>query len=127
MRTKRRVRWPYDATALTAVFATRAHALEGTLGDFVALVMRAQSVERMLSTKGEPYLVVHGIDMDGKPTGPLRLWRFSPEDVEEGSIYIVRGLKIVRLSIDHGKYLACFYRTAAENVSNVPAIAAWFE
>ena len=102
--------------------------------------MRAQSVEeKTTSDKGEPYLVVHGIDMDGKATGPLRWWRFSPEDVEEGSIYIVRGLKIVtdtQWSHDHGKYMPradnskafeCSYRTAAENVSNVPAIAAWFE
>ena len=120
-------------------FATRSYVQEADLGVFIALVMRVQSVEmRTTSEKCEPYLVVHGTDMDGRNIGPLRLWRFEEADVKVRKVYIFRGLKVVLetvWSMEEWKYIPrqdkaqtveCTSRTAVENVSRVPSIAQYF-
>ena len=130
---------PYDTSTETVDFATHAYAVACNLGEFVAVVVRPNSVEaKSTSDKGEPYLVVHGKDMSGQPIGPLRLWRHHEGDVEAFSTYIMRGLKVVCETVwsedlhkyvpraDQAKTVECSFRTAVEDVSHVPSIVSWF-
>ena len=43
----------------------------------------------------QPFLLVHGYDMESVPTGSLRFWRYEDGDIVEGKTYIVCGLKVV--------------------------------
>ena len=65
-------------------FASLAIVPSAAMNSFVSLVLRVHMTkEKTTSGKGEPYLVVHGIDMDGCTISPLRLWRFEASDVRD--------------------------------------------
>ena len=76
--------------------------------------------------------------MDGTYLGPLRMWRFEEEDITAGQTYILRGMRVaVESSWDYElmKYMPradgkrtveCTSRTAAEDVTHVNAIQAYF-
>ena len=78
--------------------------------------------------------MVYGSDMEGKPVGPLRLWRFEEGDMHPRATYIFRGLKVVAETMwsnddyryiprpDKTQTVECTSRTAVEDVSHVPAI-----
>ena len=132
--------FPYDTSVVWDAFASLATVQAATLGSHVSLVLRVLMVEeKQTQDKLEPYLVVHGVDMDNIPIPPLRLWRFGPSDVQEGCCYIMRGLKIVLEKywddgawkwlprMDGQKAVECIYRTAAEDVTHVPGIMAFFK
>ena len=130
----------YDVSNVTQDFATWSYIQDCQLGQYVALVVYALSVEaKWTEATSEPFLVVHGKDMDGNRVNPLRLWRFEAGDVDQGSVYIVRGLKVVNDTYwssesgkyvprdDGGKTVEATWRTAAENVDNVSSITYYFQ
>ena len=104
----------------------------------VALVIRVQSVGEQIVQTGGPYLLVHGFDMDGVASGPLRLWRAGDGDITQGSIYIIRGLRVVQATYwsdearayvpkeDGSKTVEITIRTAFEEVTDVPEISQYF-
>ena len=54
-----------DVSTYSKDFASWGFATQGTIGEFFALVIKATSVEQKTTfDKGEPYLEVHGVDMD---------------------------------------------------------------
>ena len=67
----------------------------------------------------------------------IRLWRFEQEDMEKGSIYVIRGLRVVLetywCNIESkymptsggSKSVEASWRTAIEDVSEVPQIASY--
>ena len=67
-----------------------------------------------------------------------RLWRFEEGDVQQGLIYIARGLKVVADTYwnaeqwkyvprdDGSKTVECCWRTALEDVTQVSGIAQYF-
>ena len=128
----------YDTTTVTRDLATIAHVQEQAKGTYIALVIRPQSVEELWTQSDESYLCVHGYDMDGVATGPLRFWRHDQGDIIEGQIYIVRGLKVVDetyWSDDAYKYIPkedgtktveISFRTSLEDVTEVKDIAQYF-
>ena len=79
------------------------------------------------------------VDMEGSPVGPLRLWRFSEDEVVEGNTYIIRGLKVgeeVQWDDDQWKWvprqngvraLESTVRTALEDVTAVEDIERCFQ
>ena len=120
-------------------FATCGYVQESQLGQFVALVFLAISIEdKWTEGTGDPYALVYGRDMDGVTTGAMRFWRFEEGDVQQGSIYIARGLKVVADKYwnneeyryvprtDGVKSVECCWRTALEEVTHVSDIAFWF-
>ena len=123
---------------IAADFATIAHIQEYPKGQFVALVIRTQSVEEQYTQANEVFLLVHGFDMDGVATGALRFWRYAEGEITQGKIYIIRGLKVVEAmywSEDLWKYVPkedgtktveIGYRTAIEDVTDVMDIANYF-
>ena len=129
----------YDTSTVSQDFATWAYIQECSLGQFVALVVSVLSVEhKWTETTEDPYAVVYGKDMEGSATGALRLWRFEEEDVQQGSIYIIRGLKVVTDTCwnqdlykyapreDGSKTVECNWRTALEDVTHVTTITQFF-
>jgi len=109
------------------------------VGEHVALALRALSVEeKHTADKGDVYLVVHGVDVEGAMVANLRLWRFDNNDIMASSTYILRGLKVVPAKqwdeeqwkyvprMDGKKELDCTARTAVEDVSHVTDITAFF-
>jgi hypothetical protein len=129
----------YDVSSVSNDFATCAHMHAMPKGDFVALVIRISAVEVRTTTEGDEYLQVHGLDMDGCTVGPLRLWRFNDGDLIHGQIVVLRGMKVVQATTwDHNEWkyvvdwssantVECSFRTAAEDVSHVPAVVAFFQ
>ena len=130
--------FPYDTSAVSQDLATCGYIQESQLGQFVALVFLAISVEdRWTESAGDPYALVIGRDMDGVTT-TLRLWRFEEGDVQQGLIYIARGLKVVAATYwdadrwkyvprdDWSKAVECCWRTALEDVTHVSGIAQYF-
>ena len=103
-----------------------------------ALVIKATSVEQKTTfDKGEPYLEVHGVDMDRVPITALRMWMFEEGEVVPGNLYILRGLRVApdRVWDDAAwKYvpspdrrkLDCSGRSAVEDVTSFSSIAAFF-
>ena len=91
-------RFPYDVTRVTKHLATKEFVTQASLGHFVDLVLRVDSVEQLPiqsgANVGASYLQVSGVDMDGADVGPLRLWNHVEGDVEIGNICILRGLKV---------------------------------
>ena len=73
--------FPYD-TNISQYFCTLAYAQDLAVGEHVALVFRAISVEQKWNQKGEVYLVAHGLDVDNATVTYLRLWRFAEHDLE---------------------------------------------
>ncbi len=128
----------YETKAVTQDLATMAHIQDYSKGDFVALVIRPQSVECRYTEAGESFLLVHGYDMNGAATGTLRFWRHEDGDITEGKIYIIRGLKIVDetyWSDDAWKYVPredgtktveVTFRTAFEEVTDVVEVMRYF-
>ena len=128
----------YDTSAVSQDLATCGYIQESQLGQFVALVFLAISVEdRWTESTGDPYAVVYVKDMDGVTT-TLRFWRFEEGDVQQGLVYIARGLKVVAdtyWNADQWKYVPrddgsktveCCWRTALEDVTHVSGIAQYF-
>ena len=127
--------YPYDTSAFWDDFATMTTVQAASLNSQVALVIRVlMADEKYTQDKCEPYLVVHGVDMEGTPTPPIRLWRFGTGDLVEGRTYVMRGLKVVAdrywddntwqwmPRTDGRKGVECNFRTAAEDVTHVPSI-----
>ena len=134
-------RFAYDVSKVTKHLATMEVAMQASLGNFIDLVLRVDSVDELQIQSGPnvgaPYLQVSGVDMNGENVGPLRLWNHDESDVEVGNICILRGLKVgterqfngekyVR-ERDGQKRLDCDNRTAIENVSDQPEITYFFE
>ena len=130
--------FPYDTSAVSQDLATCGYIQDSQLGQFVALVLLVISVEdKWTEATGDPYALVYGKDMDGVAT-TLRLWRFEEGDVQQGLIYIARGLKVVSdtyWSAEHYKYVPrddgsktveCCWRTVLEDVTQVSSIAQYF-
>ena len=131
--------FPYDTSAVSQDFATWAYIQESQLGQYVALVFLAIGIEdKWTDGNSEPYALVYGRDMEGATTKPMRFWRFEEGDVQQGSIYIARGLKVVADKYwnneeyryvprtDGVKSVECCWRTALEEVTHVSDIAFWF-
>ena len=128
----------YDTTATTKDLATISHMQEYNKGDYVALVIRPQSVEEQWTQNDESYLLVHGYDMDRVATGPMRFWRHELGDIIEGKIYLIRGLKVVDQTYwsedvykyvpkeDGTKTVEISFRTAIEDLTAVTEIATYF-
>ena len=128
----------YKTLEISDGFATCAHVMQKTVGEMVDLVIRPTVVEPAISKHVEAFLKVHGWDMDGTATWPLFLWRFDAEEVLVGSTCILRGMKVVMDTYkcqwtdafvpyqDLRKKLDCSFRTAIENVSDVPEITKHF-
>ena len=104
------------------------------------LVVHVLKAERRdTADKNEPYLVLHGVDMEGCSVAPLRLWRFSEDDVDQGNTYIIRGLKVgeeVQWDDEQWKWvprqngvraLESTVRTALEDVTGVEDIERCFQ
>ena len=80
---------------------------------------------------------VSGVDMDGVAVGPVRRWNHLEDDVEVGTICILRGLKVATERQWNGekyvndregaKKLDSDARTAIEDVSDQPEITSYFE
>ena len=78
------------------------------------------------------------MDRESTPTGSMCFWRLNDEEVVEGRIYIVRGLKVVmgqawdddaqkyKARADLPKKLECCRRTAIEDVTEVQGVARLF-
>ena len=114
--------------------ATMSYINECNVGIFVDLVIHTTQVEARLSNEQtadeQPFLLVHGYDMESVPTGSLRFWRYEDGDIAEGKTYIVRGLKIVDDKWwcdgagyvprgDGSKTVEICWRTAVEDVTHV--------
>ena len=67
------VRFEYDCSTVCDDFGTIAHAQGKGNGAMVALVMKVTSLEELQSSKGGPYLVVRGPDMDSNYSFSLQL------------------------------------------------------
>ena len=129
----------YDVSSVSKDFATSQQVDTTAVGQFVALVIQISYVEIRETADQEAYLQVHGLDMERKEVGPLRLWRFGEGDVNKSQIIILRGMKVVvRQSWDNyehrympdcngTKTVECTFRTAAEDVSHVPEVVQYFE
>ena len=132
---------PYGVSSISSCFATHQYAQHCEVGSFIDLVLFVKARQEKETTTGDSFLEVFGIDIDGHNIGPIRLWRFGHQDVEARVIYIIRGLKVV---IEPGKteyirsrgrvyrrwgvkLLEASWRTAIENVSEVPEINAYFD
>ena len=98
--------FPYDTSSTSKDFATLGFVQEMKVGDHVALVIKVLEVEtKITADKGEPYLLITGVDTDNAVVGHLCPWRFEEGDVVEGNVYIVRGLKATaETSWDEGKW-----------------------
>ena len=128
----------YETSAVTQDLATMAFIQDLSKDDLAALVIRPQSVEQSWTQGNEPFLIVHGYDMNNAATGALRLWRHETGDMTAGNIYLIRGLKVANKNYwsdedwgyvptgDGAKVLEVSMRTAIEDVSHVEAIANYF-
>ena len=118
--------------------ATMSYLNECNVGTFVDLVIHATQVEARLSNEQtideQPFLLVHGYDMENVPTGALRFWRYEDGDIAEGKTYIVRGLKVVDDKWwcdgagyvpkgDGSKTVEICWRTAVEDVTHVQQLS----
>ena len=95
-------------------------------------------MEAKYSKTDEVYVQVYGVDSEGTPTGSMCFWRFGDEEIVEGRIYIVRGLKVVmgqawdddaqkyKARADLPKKLECSRRTAVEDVTEIQGVARLF-
>jgi len=130
--------FPYDTTT-SQDFCSLAFAQGMNVGEHAALVLRVKMVEqKWTGTRGEVYLVVFGVDIDGATVTYLRLWRFGEDDLAAGTTCIIRGLKVVLESqwdesqsryvprLEGPKTFECTNRVSIEDVSHVPAITAFF-
>ena len=87
--------FPYDVSDVSNDLATKKHVQNCNAGDFVALALYVVSTEeKSTANSGEPYLEVHGVDMERAHSGPIRLWQHDQTDMEQGKVYIIRGLRV---------------------------------
>ena len=132
--------FPYNVSYTSKDFATLGFLQGMKVGEYVALVIKVLGVDaKTTADKGEPYLVVTGVDMDNAVVAHLRLWRFEEGDVVEGNAYIMRGLKVAEETIwddEKWKYVArgdgtkkaeCKDRTAVEDVTHIDEIMHFFQ
>ena len=125
-------------TAGSDDLATMSYINECNVGIFVDLVIHTTQVEARLSNEQtadeQPFLLVHGYDMESVPTGSLRFWRYEDGDIAEGKTYIVRGLKVVDDKWwcdgagyvprgDGSKTVEICWRTAVEDVTHVQQLS----
>ena len=92
----------------------------------------------VVTATGETFVIVHGYDMDGSATGAIRLWLHKAEDITQGNIYIIRGLKVTealhwsddalqyKAERDGSKTVELTVRTAIEDVTEVTDIVQFF-
>ena len=92
----------------------------------------------MLTQTHEPYMNVAGMDMHRRASSSLRLWRYDCDDVLDGRVYIIRGLKVVAeqhwdayteayASKPDGQHaLECCYMTAVEDVTTNDVVSRCF-
>ena len=71
---------PYHISISTD-FATLSLVQEFMVGEHIALAFKACAVETRETNGSQLFLKVHGIDIEGATTGPLRFWRFGEGDV----------------------------------------------
>ena len=132
----------YAVEEVSKHLATKAFVDQTLVGSIVDLVLLVNAVEekeiKSGDNMGNPYLLVAGVDMEGQTVGPLRVWEHVWNDVREGNIYIIRGLKVViQKQWDEvaGRYvnntvglktLDCDSRTAIEDVNDNEEIASYF-
>ena len=132
--------FPYHTVEASADFADWKFVQASKVGDHVSLVLRVHEVEeRYTWGQGEPYLSVSGADWNGDFIGPLRLWRYTEDWMSSGNICIIRGMKVKPESAwedGKGKYVPqadgaytveATFRTAVENVDDVPEITKCFK
>ena len=122
--------FPYDVTSdYSKDFASMNFVRECSVGTYVALPMRITDVvSKWTSTQNEPYLELFGFDIEKGKVGPLRLWNYEEGDINPGSAYFVRGLRVVNdraydqatgtwyRSPDMPKIVDCNPRVACEDV-----------
>ena len=133
--------FPYDTSDVTRDLATLSYIQNLDVNSYVSLVLCVQRIEQSeTSNTQEPFLVVHGIDMEQVSVGPIRLWRWTEADadMQQYGVYIIRGLKVARKTVwsyetnayvasdDGSQTVESSFRVAVENVSEVPSIAGYF-
>ena len=68
------------------------------VGEYVSLAILCEHVEELYTRHGNRYLVLYGIDVDGRASGALRLWHHRLCDVgvdAVGRIFMLRGLRVL--------------------------------
>jgi hypothetical protein len=131
--------FPYRTSEFSDRFTTWKMATDGQLGSYWDVVVHVwQAEQKYTQATQEPYMQVSGKDLDGTLVGPLRLWRRTESDIESGSTYVLRGLKVAPATMwsndkwdyvpnpDGSKVPECSPRTAIEDVSGVSDIQACF-
>ena len=130
---------PYMNSAATDGLATCNSVHHKSLGEYVDFVIKVNSAqEYMSSINGEPYLRIHGFDMENNHVWPLFMWRFKEGDLVNNRIYILRGMKVVKETQwcvhshawmpfeDARQKIECSFRTAVEDVTDVQTIKEYF-
>ena len=64
----------YVTTSINNEFASWSHVQ--TSIEFVSLVVKVVNVEERQTSTFEPYVVLHGKDIEGVTTPSVKLWRF---------------------------------------------------
>ena len=108
---------------------------ESEVGTYATIAMKITDAQsKWTSTQQEPYLQLMGVDTEGSPVGPLRLWHHEEGDIKHGGAYVVRGLKVVNdrvwdpassmwtRSAHAPKTIECSVRTACEDVEDIESI-----
>ena len=130
----------YDVSEVSKDLATYDYVQNAHVGTKVALVLRVAALESKTTYEShEPYLEVHGVDMDGTQVAFLRLWQWTCNEMRIGGTYIIRALEIKVAThwsmhearyvpkSDNSKTLACTNLTAVEDVSHVLPITSFFD
>jgi hypothetical protein len=131
--------FPYETNEVSNEFATDAHVQNARIGEIISLVLYVLDAEQsQTQNTAEPFMRVHGLDMDGVSCGPLRFWRTTSEEIEQGLYYIFRGMKVIAETQwcnqankyipreDNRKTIEVTFRTAAEDVSHISSITSIF-
>ena len=133
--------FPYDISEVAQDFATMDYVQNAEVSSYVALVLLAHQVQQNETyNTQQPFLGINGVDMAGRPVGPIRLWRWTEADADmrPGNVYIIRGLKVVKETQwsdalysyaprDDGRQaVESSFRVAIEDVSHVEGIWAFF-
>ena len=119
--------------------ATMTHFSECKINAPIHMVLKITSAEEKTTTTNESFLWVYGNDMWTERAGPLRMWRFTDQDVKLGMICIIRGLKVAEERVQDpftgawyvdpkgGLKLECTPATAVEDVSEHVAISQLYQ
>ena len=86
----------YTCEEVSDHLATMEHIYKSCkIGDFVALPLRLCAVDITETYSGDPYTALEGHDMDGKKSGPIRMWGFADDGAMRcGDCVIIRGLAV---------------------------------